>query len=142
MTNQPKKSCIKDTTYDPTCIGCEAVNDENKCVHGIMPMFCSACVPLDERSWENDINNYTKTAEHLYSCAAYSESQFCCLEKMWIKHFVRQVEHSARLSEREKVINKVKDLKEWYSGGGNKPIRDALDSVISSLSTPNELPHD
>jgi hypothetical protein len=171
MSTKPKKSCIKDTTYDSNCIGCEAVNDE-KCrcenapfeglidtsnceLHGNV----SVSLPLEERIAYNSMSTFVEEAgkqlaqkidNDAFPHQNNRDTEPICFKKINIGHDPLFIDEDGtfdlakmidgiRLSEREKVVRKVKDLKEWYSGDGNKPIRDALDSIISSLSTPNEV---
>ena len=41
--------------------------------------------------WERKFNKYVKSKKHLYDCIGYSEGQECCLEKPWIKKFIRKL---------------------------------------------------
>jgi hypothetical protein len=57
----PKKSCIKDTTYDPNCGGCWAVNEEK--------YSCDECKKLPEGiviAW----HDHRRICEE---CAKYNE---------------------------------------------------------------------
>lgn len=47
-THNNKTPCHLGHTYDPTCLGCEAVNEE-KCEHGRSKMFCSGCIKKDNQ---------------------------------------------------------------------------------------------
>lgn len=57
--------------------------------------------------WERKFNKYVKSKKHIYNCIAYSEGQECCLEKPWIKKFIRKLLED---SEREKEKCKKQQL--------------------------------
>ena len=69
--------------------------------------------------------------------------------KSFIKtHFIPRAEVEAKYENcpqctglreefRAKVVEKVKEKKEWYSGGGNEPIRKVLDDVLDLIKTIN-----
>ena len=41
-------------------------------------------------SWEKELDEYIKSDPHLWDCAAYNEGQECCIEKSWLKEFIRR----------------------------------------------------
>ena len=45
--------------------------------------------PIED--WEKTLNEYLKSEEHLFDCCGYSEGLECCLEKKWIRNFIRRL---------------------------------------------------
>ena len=46
--------------------------------------------------WEKELDEYLKTEEHLFDCCGYSEGLECCLEKKWIRNFIRRLLKDAK----------------------------------------------
>jgi hypothetical protein len=131
MSTKPKKSCIKDTTYDSNCIGCEAVNDEKEeckcwltketgkmpevdengmCKHGAKVSYSEGygvSLPTEERSWEE---SFRAKYGHFFISIDGNPYEY---ESSDIEKDIRKIEHSTRLSEREKVLNEVIALTEY-----------------------------
>ena len=42
-------------------------------------------------AWEKELDKYIETNEHKFQCASWSEGLECCLEKKWIRDFIRRL---------------------------------------------------
>ena len=47
--------------------------------------------PIAKEWWEKELEEYLNTEEHRYDCCGYSEGLECCLEKDWIRDFIRKI---------------------------------------------------
>jgi len=43
------------------------------------------------KNWEEELDEYIDSWEHQCDCAAHSEGQACCLEKRWLRDFIKWV---------------------------------------------------
>ena len=50
----------------------------------------------EAKDWEKELDEYIKTNEHKFDCASWSEGLECCLEKKWIRDFIRRLLNSAK----------------------------------------------
>ena len=49
-----------------------------------------------KEAWEKELDKYIETNEHKFQCASWSEGLECCLEKKWIRDFIRRLLESAK----------------------------------------------
>jgi len=47
--------------------------------------------PAAEEDWEKELEEYLNTEEHRFDCCGYSEGLQCCLEKEWIRKFIKKI---------------------------------------------------
>ena len=47
--------------------------------------------PIAKEWWEKELEEYLNTEEHRYNCCGYSEGLECCLEKEWIRDFIKKI---------------------------------------------------
>ena len=45
---------------------------------------------IKEEDWEKGLEDYINSTEHQWNCAANDEGLECCLEKEWIKKFIKK----------------------------------------------------
>ncbi len=48
-------------------------------------------VEITEKNWEKEFDKYVRTDDHLFDCIGYSEGQECCLDRAWIKDFIKSL---------------------------------------------------
>ena len=49
--------------------------------------------------WEKELEEYLNTVEHRYDCIGYSEDMECCLEKEWIRNFIKKIIKKTKVEE-------------------------------------------
>ena len=56
------------------------------------------CMKIADKveDWEEELDEYIKTNEHKFQCASWSEGLKCCLEKEWIRNFIRRLLKDAK----------------------------------------------
>jgi len=52
---------------------------------------CWPLKPVAKEWWEKELEKYLNTQEHRYNCCGYSEGLECCLEKIWIRRFIKKI---------------------------------------------------
>jgi len=48
-------------------------------------------IPPAVEWWEKELEKYLNTDDHLYDCCGYSEGLECCLDKKWIRRFIKKI---------------------------------------------------
>jgi len=115
------------TEHDPTCIGCEAVNEEK---------------PLEERSWDWQ----SEFREYFDKTLKPKKPTIKNLDRELLVDFMNKIERRARLSEREKVeerfCGEMHIIREEAGKNQLLLLSKIMKAFKRSLSIPNELPHD